>query len=355
MLRHSRRTSGWTFRPFGDRRSVSRRVAPLRIGALLSAGLLATAVACRPEEYAEASTDSVPAPSLARASTSVSTPVDGTTPVEVRLTEWKLVPSRLTVPTGAVLFTITNSGTMSHAFEVEGQGVEKEIEPLKAGETGTIRVTLPPGTYELYCPVDAGAHKKMGMIAHLEVLGEVDMKSLIHGLQGGGFVIVMRHAPTNRDQSDSNPLNYDDTTHQRRLSSSGRDLAAQTGKAYRSLGIPIGAVYTSMYSRAVETGKLVGNGEVSRTPDVTEGGLVATPAENDRRAAALKRMAATVPRAGTNTLIVTHRPNLVDAFGDAWLSSKDGEASVFKPDGSGALIPVARVQMAAWIKAAAEK
>ncbi len=241
---------------------------------------------------------------------------------------------------------------MLHAFEVEGQGMEKKLAPLEAGTTGTLRLTLPPGSYELYCPIGEDAHKKMGMIAHLEVLGEVDMKALISGLKQGGYVVVFRHAPTNRDQSDTDPLSYDDTAHQRLLSAKGRDVAKQVGDAFKTLGIPIGTVYTSKYNRAVETGKLIRGGEVSQTIDVTEGGLVATPIENDRRAAALKRMAATAPGAGKNTVIVTHRPNLVDAFGEDWLSSKDGEASVFKSDGSGELALVARVQAAEWIKAA---
>jgi len=63
-------------------------------------------------------------------------------------------------------------------------------------------------------------------------------------------------------------------------------------------------------------------------------------------------MASTPPNAGVNTLIVTHKPNILDAFGEDWFDSKEGEASVFKPDGSNNLILVARVQAADWIKAA---
>ena len=89
----------------------------------------------------------------------------------VRLSEWKLELSQLTVPTGEVEITVKNGGTMPHALEIEGQGIEKELEPINAGKTSKLRLTLPPGTYELYCPVGDGAHKKMGMIAHIEVTG----------------------------------------------------------------------------------------------------------------------------------------------------------------------------------------
>jgi len=52
-----------------------------------------------------------------------------------------------------------------------------------------------------------------------------------------------------------------------------------------------------------------------------------------------------------NTLIVTHKPNILDAFGADWFNSKEGEASVFRPDGSNNLVLLARVQTADWIKA----
>ncbi len=321
-------------------------------GIALSVLIIANSAACSRDESAEAATSAAVAGSKVTVTEADGAQGESARSVSVRLSEWKLALSQLTVPTGEVTFTVTNAGTMLHAFEVEGQGIEKEIEPIKIGATATLKLALPPGSYELYCPIGEGAHKKMGMIAHLEVLGEVDMKALVSAMKQGGYVIVFRHAPTNRDQSDTNPLDYSDTAHQRLLSVKGKDDAKQVGDAFRTLGIPIGTVYTSKFNRAVETGKLIGGGEVSQSIDVTEGGLVATPIENERRAAVLKKMAATIPYAGKNTIIVTHKPNLVDAFGEAWLSAKDGEASVFKPDGSGELALVARVQAAEWIKAA---
>ena len=45
-------------------------------------------------------------------------------------------------------------------------------------------------------------------------------------------------------------------------------------------------------------------------------------------------------------------PNILDAFGKDWFEMKEGEASVFKPDGSGKATLVARVQAVDWIGAA---
>jgi hypothetical protein len=40
-------------------------------------------------------------------------------------------------------------------------------------------------------------------------------------------------------------------------------------------------------------------------------------------------------RTGENVIIVTHQPNIMDAFGRDRFEVCEGEASVFKPDGNG--------------------
>jgi phosphohistidine phosphatase SixA/uncharacterized cupredoxin-like copper-binding protein len=276
-------------------------------------------------------------------------------PLTVRLSEWKLELSQLTVPTGEVDITVKNSGTIAHSLEIEGQGIEKELEPIKAGATGKLEIYLPPGTYELYCPVGDGAHEKMGMIARIEVTGSVDIGQLVSDLKKGGYVIVLRHGATNADQADTDPLHRDNIGSQRLLSDKGRDVAKRVGDSFRMLGIPLGQVYSSEFNRASETARLVSGKPPTTTADLTEGGLVVSPAENARRAKALKALAGVVPETGTNTLIVTHRPNILDAFGEDWFGSKEGEASLFKPDGTNNLVLVARVQAADWIRAATGK
>ena len=272
-------------------------------------------------------------------------------PVAVRLSEWKLELSQLTVPTGEVEITVKNGGTIPHTLEIEGQGIEKELGPIDAGATSKVRLTLPPGAYELYCPIGDGAHEKMGMIARIEVTGSVNLEQLAADMKNGGYVIVLRHGATNADQADTDPLHLDNIGSQRLLSEKGRDAAKRVGDSFRTLGIPIGEVYSSKFNRATETAQLVSGKSPSTTADLTEGGLVVSPAENARRAKALRTMALVVPEAGSNTLLVTHKPNILDAFGEDWFASKEGEASVFKPDGSNNLVLVARVQAADWIRA----
>jgi len=173
----------------------------------------------------------------------------------------------------------------------------------------------------------------------------------VKALRGGGHVIVFRHGATHADQADTDPLNPANIEKQRQLNDQGRALAREIGEAMRKLQIPVGQVVTSQFNRAVETGTLLGFGAVASTADITEGGLVVSPNENNRRAAALKKLAATMPAAGTNVVLVTHKPNILDAFGKDWFDVREGEASIFKPDGNG-YRPVARIQAADWSKLA---
>src|SRR4051812_49867740 len=90
----------------------------------------------------------------------------------------------------------------------------------------------------------------------------------IDTLRQGGHVIVVRHGATHADQADTDPLNPQNTDKQRHLNDSGRAM----GEAMRKLGIPVVEVRTSLFQRAVETGTLLGFGEVKPTADLTEGG-----------------------------------------------------------------------------------
>jgi hypothetical protein len=63
-------------------------------------------------------------------------------------------------------------------------------------------------------------------------------------------------------------------------------------------------------------------------------------------------MAGTMPPPGTNVIVVTHKPNIVDAFGKDWFDVREGEASVFKPDGNGGYKSIARIQAGDWSKLA---
>jgi hypothetical protein len=70
------------------------------------------------------------------------------------------------------------------------------------------------------------------------------------------------------------------------------------------------------------------------------------PLRGHRRAVAHRSRCAGL----TNTVVVSHRPNILDAFGKDWFDIREGEASVFKPDGTGAYRFIVRVQTDEWPK-----
>jgi broad specificity phosphatase PhoE len=166
-------------------------------------------------------------------------------------------------------------------------------------------------------------------------------------LRTGGFVVVVRHGATFSDQADTDPLNFDNIAAQRNLNEKGKALAKAFGDAIRQVGIPVGKVYTSKYNRAYETAVIAGFKDIEKTADLTEGGLVVSPNENNRRVEAFRKMLGTSPKPGTNTILITHKPNIVDSLGKDWFDVSEGEASVFRPE-NGSYALIARIQMDAW-------
>jgi phosphohistidine phosphatase SixA len=176
-----------------------------------------------------------------------------------------------------------------------------------------------------------------------------DPNQLVQLLRAGGYNIVVRHGATFSDQADTDPFNFDNVAKQRNLNDKGKQLAKAFGEAIRRLALPVGEVYTSKFNRAYETAVLAGFRDIEPTLDLTEGGLVVTPDENNRRAEAFRKMLAQVPDKGKNNFLITHKPNIVDALGKDWFDVKEGEASIFKPEG-GKYRLLARVQMEDWPK-----
>jgi broad specificity phosphatase PhoE len=180
--------------------------------------------------------------------------------------------------------------------------------------------------------------------------GAASVEDVVNALKAGGYVIVVRHGATHADQADTDPLNLDNVAKQRQLNDKGRGDARAAGEAFKAAAVPLGKVYASRFFRAVETARLIAGKDPEPTADVSEGGQVVTPMENNRRTQALRALAGTVPAAGTNTLIVTHKPNIMDAFGKDWFEVREGEFSIFKPDGSGKYTLFTRVPMEDWSK-----
>jgi phosphohistidine phosphatase SixA len=183
----------------------------------------------------------------------------------------------------------------------------------------------------------------------------------VNDLRWGGHVIVFRHGATTSDRkidAVSNP-NADPmrspaggkaAAGERQLSEGGRAQAESIGASMRKLGIPVGMVLTSPLQRAVDTGTLMTFTEVQTVPDLAEACSALSPEENARRAQALRSLVALRPPASSNLVIVSHKPNIVAAFGQDWSDVREGEASVFEPDGERGFKLVVRVQADEWAR-----
>ena len=81
--------------------------------------------------------------------------------VDVQLLEYEIrMPDTLTA--GAQRLRIANAGHDPHSFAIEGPGLSQQLgSRLTRGDTTELAVTLQPGTYTVWCPVDE--HRGKGM------------------------------------------------------------------------------------------------------------------------------------------------------------------------------------------------
>jgi uncharacterized cupredoxin-like copper-binding protein len=112
--------------------------------------------------------DSTSAETAGAASTTGGAAGGGQT-VDMTAADFKFDPSDQTVKSGDVTFKLTNDGQTTHSLEIEDvNGQDQELEgDVSPGQSGTLKVNLPPGKYEFYCPV--GNHKEMGMEGEITV------------------------------------------------------------------------------------------------------------------------------------------------------------------------------------------
>lgn len=169
--------------------------------------------------------------------------------------------------------------------------------------------------------------------------------ALLAALQRGGQVIYFRHADTGPAYIEQDiDLARCDT--QRNLNDDGRADSRNIGAQFRRLRIPLGQVLSSEFCRCRETAQLA-FGRYQVEPLLTGVSRSAEAAERRKEAAsALKRMLATLPATGVNTVLVSHGFNLWDAEG--FHLGTQGEAAIYRPDGKGGYDLVARLRPDDW-------
>jgi phosphohistidine phosphatase SixA len=177
-------------------------------------------------------------------------------------------------------------------------------------------------------------------------------RAAFNNLKQGGFVVVIRHGKTNAVagmSEDKSPLDLSNCADQAMLSETGRDQARAIGKAFTSAGIPVGKVVASGFCRAIEMARLAfGKAETSDALLLQNFVPVAgapVPASWPQRVAMMKQMIAIPPEPSTNTILVTHFPNVKAALG---VEIDFGDAVIVRPDGQGGSRLIARISASEW-------
>ncbi len=123
-------------------------------------------------------------------------------------TEFAIEPADVKVAeAGVVEFKVENAGGITHALEVESDDLEEETEDIAPGDTATLTVELPAGTYELYCPI--GDHEQQGMTGTLTVGDGGEAPSDDGGSSGGDDDSGGAEAPGGDDSGGAQaPIGY---------------------------------------------------------------------------------------------------------------------------------------------------
>lgn len=174
---------------------------------------------------------------------------------------------------------------------------------------------------------------------------------LVSPLRAGGYVIVLRHARSPRTPPDPGDARPDNVDLERQLDAVGRADAAGIGATLRALRIPIGEIVASPTFRARETVRELGVGDAVFVDELGDGGVGMQSSTDAARSGWLRELARGDPGEGTNTLVVTHLPNITGAFGAEFGDLAEGDALIVDPRGGIARV-LGRVRVDDWRTAA---
>ena len=179
------------------------------------------------------------------------------------------------------------------------------------------------------------------LLAFVVSIASAQAQTLVDQHRGGGYVLYLRHSSTDFSQNDAGMTSYSDCATQRNLTDKGREEARALGEHVRRLGIPIGEVLASPFCRTRETAQLA-FGKSTPMREVRGG-----PATSDdpTRYAALRKLLATPPSPGTNTVISSHGNPFHAVAGPPYLA--EGEIAVVEPLETNFKV-VARIRLDGW-------
>ena len=169
---------------------------------------------------------------------------------------------------------------------------------------------------------------------------------LVTALKQGGYVIVMRHANSPQVRPDPAIVAPGNTRGERQLNENGHKTARAMGQAVKALDVPIGTVLASPTFRTMETVRGLDLGTATTFNLLGDGSEGYEYSSFEDSARFIRVRITEMPQPGTNTLIVTHVPNMEQAFGDRF-SIDEGQSVIVKPDGAMGT-PVGTIKIDEW-------
>lgn len=170
-------------------------------------------------------------------------------------------------------------------------------------------------------------------------------KELLQQIRQGGYVLYMRHGPTDNSRPDRTPaVDLNDCATQRPLTAEGRQLAGKVGAALRKAHLPVADIHVSPLCRAKESAEAAFgprfqvDKQLMYTANLTS--------EQKKPILAATRALLSQPVApGSNRVIVAHAPNLMDLIG---YFPKEATVVIFQPRGDGHFAYLASIPPGHW-------
>lgn len=110
-------------------------------------------------------------PSTPAAPATSTAPASGAGSTVLTEAEYRFTPNTVSVAkSGSVTITVQNRGTIVHSFEIASvNGKPVRAADIQPGSSGSVTVTLKPGSYSFFCPIDG--HRALGMTGTITVAG----------------------------------------------------------------------------------------------------------------------------------------------------------------------------------------
>lgn len=169
---------------------------------------------------------------------------------------------------------------------------------------------------------------------------------MLSALREGGYVLYLRHGPTDNSRVDRAPnVDLADCSTQRPLTDAGRQMMTEVGRQLRTARIPVADIHVSPLCRTRESAEAAFPGRKATIDTQLIYLAFMTTGEKAPIVANTRRLLSTPVPAGGNRVVLAHGPNLMDLIG---YFPTEGTLVVFRPKGGNAFDYLGSIPPAHW-------